>query len=90
MNKKSLTDAQEYLTFITPKQVQKIVDVGMLLNSHPKESVIDLLRDISKDREKQLMQLIQEDKTSSDINDAVATMFRVHMAIKAIQNGGAP
>jgi len=78
--------AQDYLTLISENRVKTIMNIKTLLERHPSETVISLLQDLARQKEKTLMELIQADKTSSAINETVATMFRLHMAIQTIQD----
>jgi len=87
MNNETVQNAQEYLTVISESRIRKIVDVKTLLERHPKHKVVSLLRDLSKQKQQVLMELIESDKTSSAINDTIVTMFRLHMAISTIENG---
>ena len=53
---------------------------------HPPEAVISFLQELHKDYGKALSKLIQEDKTSSQVNELVAKRFRIKMAINTIRN----
>ena len=86
MTDRTIDAVQDYLTIISGNRVKRIMDIKTLMERHPSERVVSLLKQLSKEKEKILMELIEEDKTSSTINEAVATMFRLHMAITTIQN----
>ena len=86
MTDQTIDDAQDYLTLVSENRVKKIMDVKSLMQWHPSEAVISVLRNLAKQKEQMLMELIETDKTSSIINETVATMFRLHMAITTIQN----
>ena len=49
--------------------------------------MINLLKTILKEKQIVLRDFILEDKTKPEIDETVAVMFRVTMAIKTIQNG---
>jgi len=87
MDNETVQNAQDYLTVISESRIRKIIDVKTLLERHSKHKVVSLLRDLSKQKQKELMELINSDKTSSGINDTIVTMFRLHMAINTIENG---
>ena len=88
MTKRAINDVQSYLTFIETdgNRVYQIVNVELLLRRHPPEAVISFLQELHKDYGKSLSRLIQEDKTSSQINELVAQRFRLKMAINTIRN----
>jgi len=88
MTKRAINDVQSYLTFIETEgnRVYQIVNVELLLRRHPPEAVISFLQELHKDYGKSLSRLIQEDKTSSQINELVAKRFRLKMAINTIRN----
>ena len=88
MTKEMIQTAQEYLTVATKGNgKKKIMDVGQLLENHSSEEVINLLRTILKENQEKLRDYILEDKTKPEIDETVAIMFRVTMAIKTIENG---
>ena len=89
MTDQTIDAVQDYLTIISENRVKRIMDIKTLMERHPSERVVSLLKQLSKEKEKILMELIETDKTSSTINEAVATMFRLHMAITTIQNSNA-
>jgi len=89
MTDQTIDAVQDYLTIISENRVKRIMDIKTLMERHPSEAVVSLLKQLSKEKEKILMELIETDKTSSTINEAVATMFRLHMAITTIQNSNA-
>ena len=88
MTKRAINDVQSFLTFIETEgnRVYQIVNVELLLRRHPPEAVISFLQELHKDYGKSLSRLIQEDKTSSQINELVAKRFRLKMAINTIRN----
>ncbi len=88
MTKRAINDVQSYLTFIETEgnRVYQIVNVELLLRRHPPEAVVSFLQELHKDYGKSLSRLIQEDKTSSQINELVAKRFRLKMAINTIRN----
>ena len=88
MTKRVISDVQAFLTFMESEgnRVYAIVSVELLLRRHPPEAVISFLQELHKDYGKELSKLIQEDKTSSKINELVAKRFRLKMAINCIKN----
>ena len=88
MTKRAIHDVQSFLTFMQSDgdRVYQIVNVELLLRRHPPDAVIAFLQELNKDYGKALSKLIQEDKTSSQINELVAKRFRIKMAINTIRN----
>ncbi|WP_054030576.1 hypothetical protein [Desulfatitalea tepidiphila] len=88
MTKRAINDVQSFLTFMQSDgdRVYQIVNVELLLRRHPPEAVVSFLQELHKDYGKALSRLIQEDKTSSQINELVAKRFRIKMAINTIRN----
>jgi len=88
MTKRAIHDVQSFLTFTQSDgdRVYQIVNVELLLRRHPPDAVIAFLQELNKDYGKALSKLIQEDKTSSQINELVAKRFRIKMAINTIRN----
>ena len=88
MSRETIQEAQDFLTMISEDRVRRIVDIEPLLERHPKESVLFLLKGLYIEKEKVLKGLIHEDKTSSKINELIVAMFRIHMARKTIEGDG--
>ena len=86
MTKEMIQTAQEYLTVASKENgKKKILDIDRLLRKHPSEEVINLLKTLLKEKQIVLRDFILEDKTKPEIDETVAVMFRVTMAIKTIQ-----
>jgi hypothetical protein len=77
--------AQEYLTRKKDGEIQLIVGIDYLSENHSREEIVRFLRDYLREKEKQLKNLIQGDKSSSQIDQTVSVMFRIHMAISIIE-----
>ena len=88
MSRETISDAQEYLTYISENQVRRIVNVESLLKNHTPEDVISCLSDIYREKQRFLKVMIDIDKTSSRINETIVAMFRIHMAIRVLQEDG--
>jgi ferredoxin-fold anticodon binding domain-containing protein len=88
MNKETIQTAQEYLTVATKENgKKKIMDIDQLFENHSSEEVIQLLKTILKEKQVALRDFILKDKARPEIDETVAVMFRITMAIKTIQNG---
>ena len=86
MTKEMIQLAQDYLTVASKENgKKKILDIDQLLRKHPSEEVINLLKTLLKEKQIVLRDFILEDKTKPEIDETVAVMFRVTMAIKTIQ-----
>ena len=83
----TIQEAQEYLTVNSDTKKTQIVNIELLSQRHPKERVLTFLRELFEDHKKLLQQLILTDKTDAKVNETIATMFRIHMAIKTIERG---
>jgi hypothetical protein len=86
MTKKMINHVQDYLTVVGEDKVYQIVNVELLLRRHPPEAVIAFLQQLRSEYQKELGQLIKNNKTDARINDLVAKNFRIKMAINTIKN----
>ena len=86
MTKKVISTVQEYLTVVGEDKVYQIVNVELLLRRHPPEAVIAFLQQLRNEYQKELGQLIKNNKTDARINELVAKNFRIKMAINTIKN----
>jgi len=86
MTKKIISTVQEYLTVVGEDKVYQIVNVELLLRRHPSEAVIAFLEQLRNEYQKELGQLIKNNKTDVRINELVAKNFRIKMAINTIKN----
>jgi hypothetical protein len=86
MTKKVINHVQDYLTVVGEDKVYQIVNVELLLRRHPPEAVIAFLDQLRSEYQKQLGQLIKNNKTDVRINELVAKNFRIKMAINTIKN----
>lgn len=85
MTFETIQDVQSCLTIRKNGTSKKIVDVEPLLKRHGNRQVLSLLLDLQKEKQKELVRLMRGDRSRHEIDDAVAQMFRLHMAIKVIQ-----
>jgi len=86
MTKKVINHVQDYLTVVGEDKVYQIVNVELLLRKHPPEAVIAFLEQLRSEYQKELGQLIKNNKTDARINELVAKNFRIKMAINTIKN----
>lgn len=77
--------AQEYLTRKKDGVIELIVGIDYLSENHSREEIVRFLKDYLSEKEKQLKDLILCDKSSNSIDQTVAVMFRIHMAISIIE-----
>jgi hypothetical protein len=85
MSRDQIQDAQDFLTMISENRVKRIIDVETLLERHPEDAVLRFLEDLYREKGRALNEMIRADKTSSTINELIAAMFRIHMAMKTIK-----
>ncbi len=64
---------------------KKIIDVEVLLKRHGAESVISLLKRLLKEKQKNLVTLINTDESRFEIDETIGTMFRLHLAIRRLE-----
>lgn len=82
---KDIREAQEYLTRIKDGEKELIVGIDYLSENHSRQEIVRFLKDYLHEKEKMLKALILSDKTSLTIDQTVAVMFRLHMAISIIE-----
>ena len=85
MTTETIQQAQAYLTVRQNGTSKKIMDVEALLKRHGHGQVLSLLMDLQKEKQKKLVRLMEGDRSKREIDETVAQMFRLHMAIKIIQ-----
>ena len=87
MTKEMIQLAQDYLTVASKENgKKKILDINRLLKKHPSEEVINLLKTILREKQIALRDFILADKSKPEIDETVAIMFRVTMALKSIES----
>ena len=82
----TIREAQDYLTIIKGDTKKQIIEIEPLLNRHPTQAIVWFLRVLYKEKKIKLQDLIEAYKTSPEINEIVAVMFRIHMAIRTMIN----
>ena len=87
MTKQSIIEAQEYLRVKTEYGCKRIIDVRALFKSHNDSEVIKFLKDYLREKEKTLKNMILIDKSHPKVDQIVAAMFRISMAIKSLEEG---
>jgi len=87
MTRQSIIEAQEYLRVKTEYGCKRIIDVRALFKSHNPSEVIKFLKDYLREKEKTLKNMILIDKSHPKVDQIVAAMFRISMAIKSLKEG---
>ena len=85
MTAKTIQKVQACLTVSHNGEKKKIIDVEGVLKRHKAGSVISLLKELLKEKQKTLLALVGEDESRSEIDETIATMFRLHMAIMRLE-----
>ena len=85
MSRETIQEAQAFLTIYHDDRIRKIVDIGTLLQNHPSWRVKEFLNQMFTEREKILRELISKDKSSHKVDETIARMFRLNMAIKTME-----
>ena len=80
-----IKDAQDYLTISNEHGKKRIMVIDTLLKKHPSEEVINLLKTFLREKQVELKDCILTDKTSPEMDERVAVMFRITMAIKILE-----
>jgi hypothetical protein len=80
-----IREAQEYLTIKKDGKIELIVGIDYLSENHSRQEIVRFLKDYLHEKERLLKGLILGDKTSNQIDQTVAVMFRLHMAISIIE-----
>ena len=80
-----IREAQEYLTVKKDGEIELIVGIDYLSENHSRQEIVRFLKGYLHEKEKLLKELILADKTSNQIDQTVAVMFRIHMAITVIE-----
>ena len=86
MTDQQMERAQEYLTMMSENRVKRIVNLEALYRKHPTQAILWLLRHLYLEKESRLKTLISENRMSWQIDQAVAVMFRIQMAMWVIEN----
>ena len=85
MDHQDIREAQEYLTIKRDGEIELIVGIDYLSENHSRQEIVRFLRGYLHEKEKALKELILGDKSSNQIDQTVAVMFRIHMAITVIE-----
>ena len=86
----TIREAQEYLTVNSNARKSQIVNIELLSQRHPVKLVLSFLRELFEDHKKILQGLLLVDKTDAKVNETIATMFRIHMAMKTLSRREGP
>jgi hypothetical protein len=78
--------AQEFLTLVNDGRARRIIDIETLLNRHSESLVLAFMKELLKEKSKILRGLLDGDRKNIKINETIAAMFRLYMAIKTIED----
>ena len=87
MTKESILEAQDYLRVKTEYGCKRVLDIHSLLKNRNISEVISFMKDYLREKEKTLKNMILIDKTHPKVDQIVAAMFRISMAIKSLEEG---
>lgn len=85
MTEKIINDAQDYLVINYGTGKKKILDIVTLLQRHPAEAVIQFMKGFLREKQKIMRRQLLEDKTNPCLDEVVATIFRIGMAITVLE-----
>jgi hypothetical protein len=88
MTRRKICEVQEFLTMVGEDRVYQIVNVEILLKRHPPEAVYVFLHQLRKEYQKELRKIIANNKTDFRVNEIVAKLWRIKMAMNTIKNAG--
>ena len=77
--------AQEFLTVNRDSERRRIVDIELLLTRHSPLSVVKFLEELLDDKKRILKELVIKDKTDSEIDKTIASLFRIRMALNNLK-----
>ena len=84
-NPKWMKEAQDYLTIVKEGKTHLLVGIAYLSENHSIQEIIRFLKEYLRDKEKEFKQLLIEDKTSPQVDQLIAVIFRLQMAIMTLQ-----
>ena len=87
MTEEIIFEAQDYLTIENDGMKKRIIDLDSLMKRHSMEEIITFLKDYLGEKNRALKNLILIDKTQRRVDETVIAMFRMHMAIKLLEEG---
>jgi len=85
MTTEAITAAQDYLTVSHGDRRRRILNIMVLLENHPTETVVRFMKSLLREKEKLLRKYILRDKTDPRLDDLVAVMFRIYMSIEVLE-----
>ncbi len=85
MTTDAIQTVQSCLTVRKNGNTRKILDVEALFKRHGNGQVLTLLLDLQKEKQKELVNLMRGDRSIYIIDETVAQLFRLHMAVKVLQ-----
>lgn len=85
MTEKDINDAQDYLIVDYGNKRREILNITTLLQNHSIDEVIRFLKGYLRENQKIMRQQLLRDKTNPCLDQAVATSFRISMAITVLE-----
>jgi len=85
MTEKDINDAQDYLIVDYGNKRREILNITTLLQNHSIDEVTRFLKGFLRENQKIMRQQLLRDKTNPRLDQAVATSFRVSMAITVLE-----
>jgi hypothetical protein len=85
MREQTLKQAQEFLTIVHNGETKRIIDIELLVKRHQRETILSFLKGLLKEKQKALKEQVADDKTDCSINETIAAIFRIYMAIQTLE-----
>ena len=87
MTEDIIFEAQDYLTIENDGMKKRMIDLDSLMKRHSMDEIISFLKTYLGEKNRALKNLILIDKTQKRVDETVIAMFRIHMAIKLLEDG---
>lgn len=86
MTRQNIIDAQGYLTMRKNECTRRILDIHSLMRNHSQSEIIQFMKEYLREKEKSLKEMVLTDKSNHRVDEIVAAMFRLHMAIRILED----
>ena len=85
MNKKVIRAAQKYLTYYKNDIRKRVVDIRRLSKDHTTQEIVTFLKEYLREKERGLKNMLIIDRTNRRVDEMIAAIFRLHMAIITLE-----
>jgi len=85
MTKDMIAEAQKYLTVNNGQHERNIIDLVSLSKNHTADELIRFLKNLYIAKKRRVTKLLEMDRSTLEIDRNIAGMFRIHLALRTIQ-----